>query len=190
MKLHTLLLSGLLAFSTVLSAASISIVPASGTVSTGGTVALDIVVTDVTDLYVWQLDLLFDPSAFQATGADPGPIFGSTGNFYAGDIDNTAGTVTFVMDMLNGDVPGFTGGGLLTTIYLTAGAVGGPFAFDLLNVWAADSMFGDIVFDGINGASVSITDGSGVVVPEPSTFALTALGLAAAVFAARRARRA
>ena len=85
------------------------------TASVGDEFAVDVNISNVTDLYAWQLDLAFDPSVLAADPLGPtegsflsgaGPTF-----FIGGTVDNVGGTVSNNADTLEGPIPGATGGG-------------------------------------------------------------------------------
>src|SRR5271165_813903 len=82
---------------------TLSISPASSTVSNGSTFSMDVNISDVTDLSAFQFDLSFDPSILQATGTiTEGNFFLSGGGFVPGTIDNSLGTITFNANTLLG----------------------------------------------------------------------------------------
>ena len=93
----------------------LSVSPASSTVTNGSTFAVDVNISGVTDLYNFQFDLGFNPAVIQATNVLEGAFLSGGGStfFLPGTIDNTAGSITFNADTLEGMIPGVSGGGIL-----------------------------------------------------------------------------
>ena len=153
------------------------VAPASSTVSVGDIFAVDVNISDVTDLAAFQFDLSFDPSIVQATGMiTEGSFFQSGGGFLPGTIDNSLGTIVFNANTLLGPGPGVDGSGTLVVFDFTAIAAGtsalniDPTTFILL-----DSSGGFIDATTANG-SVTVQGTTGVV-PEPSALMLLGVGL-------------
>lgn len=142
-------------------------------VQPGSSFQLTVGASDVTDLYAYQFDVQFDPSLFRATGVSAGGFLSGAGEtfFSGGDIDNTAGTISFIFETLIGDMPGANGSGELVQISFEAiGPFGSRGDFTLANVVALDANLGSL--------DVAVTDGS-VGIPEPSSLAMAVLALGA-----------
>ena len=138
--------------------------------------SLDVAITDVVDLYAYQFDVSFDPALMQASDITEGAFLSGGGatNFFAGLIDNTAGTIMFTADTLQGFVSGVTGSGILASINFNALDLGSS-AIALSNVQLLDSNLDDI-----SASITSIGDGSITVsqqVPEIGILWLVASGL-------------
>ena len=140
--------------------------------SQGSTFAIDVNIANVSDLYAFQLDLSFNPSVLQATSILEGAFLPGGGPtfFIPGAIDNTAGSVTFNADTLQGAIPGVNGSGTLIQFDFTAVGNGTSF-LNLGNIILQDSSLGVI--------SNSATNGSAMVaaVPEPSSLMLLIAGM-------------
>jgi hypothetical protein len=136
---------------------------------------LDLTVSaqDVADLFAYQFTLNFDPALVAAISAAEGSFLprGGATFFSPGDIDNSAGSVSFVFATLLGPVGGVDGSGDLVT-----------FSFDVQQGGFAQFSLSDVLFLDSAGADIAV-DVRDVVakVPEPATLALVALGLVAAL---------
>src|SRR5271169_1310827 len=105
--------------------ADLTVDPLTATSATGGTFTVDVNVSNVSDLYGYQLDLTFNPSVLSAVSITEGSFLQSGGNtttFLPGTIDNVGGTIALNADTINGAVPGVTGSGEL--IAFTFDAIG------------------------------------------------------------------
>jgi len=154
-----------------------------GVAQPGSSFQLAVDASDVTDLYAYQFDVQFDPTLFRATGITGGSFLSGAGDtfFGGGDIDNTAGTISFIFETLIGDVAGASGSGELVQISFEAiGPFGTRSDFTLTNVYALDS--------NQNLVDVAVVDGS-VGIPEPSSLAMAVLALGALGAGARRRLR-
>jgi general secretion pathway protein D len=182
MRLASLGFFLLLAASSASAAAVVSAVPGISSVGLGGTFTLAVEISDVTDLYAYQLDVNYDPAvlAAQSVAEDTFLAQGGSTIFVAGTIDNSGGSVANNGDSLDGFVPGVTGSGVLLDIVFQ-GVDLGHSDLDLANVELLDSNFDDIPFTLQSGA-VDVT------APEPSAALLMAaagLYLAARLASAR-----
>jgi hypothetical protein len=171
---------GSLLFLTISVAAAAPIVqidPVSQLAVQGDSLSVDVIVSDVTDLYAFQFDLVFDPTLLQATSSSEGLFLPSGGTtfFVPGAIDNVNGIISFIADTLISPVPGVTGSGDLAAISFTALA-SGTSILNLSNVLFLDSALNEIGNLTATGGSVTI-DPRSTPVPEPSTLGLLALGL-------------
>jgi hypothetical protein len=158
-----------------LTAATISILPASSSVAVGQTFSLTVQVTGAADLYGYQFDIGFDPTKLLATSVTEGPFLLGAGPtlFTPGLINNVGGSINGNSDLLNGAIPGANGNGTLLTVSFKALSTGTS-NLSLLNLLALNS-FGQGLTYTTSTAAVNVTG-----VPEPAAFALlatTGLGL-------------
>jgi len=113
----------------------VEIDPASTQVAIDGTVDVDIVIADVTDLYAASVHLTFDPALLEVVDADPGradvqiipgsfpgPSEGPS-DVTANSADNVAGTIDYDVTLLN-DASPVTGSGTMATIRFRGKATG------------------------------------------------------------------
>jgi hypothetical protein len=92
------------------------------------TFTVDIVVSDVANLYGWQFTLYYDSSLLNGTAITEGSFLKGVGNTYFvsslnDDYDATHGIMTAACSLL-GNVPGTAGSGTLATIAFTSKAFG------------------------------------------------------------------
>lgn len=129
---------------------------------------------DVADLYAYQFTLNFDPGLLNGLAATEGAFLSGAGStfFYPGEIDNTAGSVTFLFNTLVGAIGGVDGSGDLATFSFDV-VQGGFASFSLSDVFLLDSAGGIISVD-TQDLVVQVGE-----VPEPGSLWLAALGLVA-----------
>lgn len=141
------------------------------TTATG--IDLTVSAQDVADLFAYQFTLNFDATLMAAVSATEGSLLPSGGPtlFSPGDIDNSAGAISFVFATLLGPVDGVDGSGDLVTFSFDV-QQGGFANFSLSDVLFLDSALADIAVDVRDVVAQ---------VPEPATLALVALGLVAAL---------
>ena len=179
-----LALCGLLTTIVVNAAPSITLSgPAS--VSAGGVITLNVVATDLADLFAYQFDVKFNAGLFHAVGSSEGAFLRTAGAtlYNGGSIDNTSGSMSFVFGTLLGDGAGASGSGILATLnfFSPSPSATGAGLFSLANVSALTSALADIPVQ-TSGISVA-------VVPEPATTGLFAAGLGAGWLMRRRMSR-
>jgi hypothetical protein len=144
------------------------------TVSQGSSLAVDVNIASVTDLYGFQFDLGFNPSVLMATMVSEGAFLPSGGStfFIPGTIDNTNGIVAATADTLTGAMSGVTGSGTLAVFDFTAIANGST-GLTLSNVILVDS----------KGNLINTVGNT----PEPNALALFAVTLLGALGLRRKA---
>lgn len=164
----------------------VSISPAGANVSVGSSVSFDVTISNVTDLFAFQFDLVFNPLVLNASSVLEGGFLGTGGStvFAAGTIDNVLGTVSSVTDSLVGPVSGVSsvGPAVLASTKFVATAFGVS-SIDIFNILLLDSNLDIINFQAVNG-TVTATP-----VPEPATLTLVAIGLVGAARLRRRRHR-
>ena len=94
----------------------LSIEPSSINVAVGNTFSVSLMITDVVDLYSWEVRIDFDPNAIECIGAEEGPFLISVGptTWPAPLINNTAGYIQMACALLA--PPGASGSGILADI--------------------------------------------------------------------------
>ena len=180
----TLLIAG--SALTTLAGPVLSITPSVNNVQVGDTFSLFLNVTSVTDLYAWQVDIDFGPAGLMNAGViTEGGFLGAGTSFFAGTTNNGAATILALANTLNGSVPGINGSGVLAEISFSALGIGAA-TVSLSNIQLLDSNLDSIFPDPAVDGTVNIT-ASGGNIPEPSTFILLSIGLAAGAILRRRA---
>jgi len=97
---------------------SCPIVYLSPRISTGQTFKVDIVVSNITNLYAWEAKAIFDPTIMAARSLDDGDLLGKRGmpwGWMEKSIDDTNGVIRLNQTLL-GDVPGVNGSGVLASV--------------------------------------------------------------------------
>ena len=166
--------------------------PSASTVNVGATVELRIEIADVTDLFFYNFDLLFDPNILEYVDIVEG-AFLKSGDFPDTEFilpgEENPGIVSFISNAVRGDT-GVTGGGTLaiaTFLAVSPGisAISIPESLNepdqpLLDLTFGDSEFNLITFAQINGASVRVNQAQSVPdVPSPTVLLISVLALAA-----------
>ncbi len=157
--------------------ATLSVQPASSTISPAGTVTLDVDIAGVTDLYAYQFDVVFGAATVSATSEAEGDFLASGGTtfFLPGSVDNVGGSIAATANTLIGAISGVNGDGTLVVLTFT-GLAPGTTSVDFANVLLYDSNFNSIDFT-TEAASVTVQGGGGVPAPEPSSLMLLGFGL-------------
>jgi general secretion pathway protein D len=169
-------------------AARIAVSPNVKEVRPGESFGLDILATDVSDLFSFQFDLSFDPALLRATDVREGAFLPSGGTtfFVPGVIDNNAGTITFTTDSLIGAIPGVSGNGAIAEIEFQALAPGSSsVSFSntiLLN--SGSSVLDAVAVDGVVNISDAVTP-----IPEPHSALLLTGGIGVLLALAHRSHR-
>ncbi|PZP35686.1 MAG: PEP-CTERM sorting domain-containing protein [Roseateles depolymerans] len=142
-------------------------------VTLGSGVDVQLLVSGVSDLFAYQLAFNFDPTVLQVGSVTEGAFLGTGGEttWFGGATDNATGSVSFIINSLNGAVPGVNGSGVLATIHFdTVGA--GTSSISFSETTLLDSTITAIATQSVAG-SVTVS-----AVPEPSSYLLMALGAA------------
>jgi hypothetical protein len=138
---------------------------------------IDVVASDMVDLYAYQFDLVFDPTRLQyVDGAFEGAFLSTAGPTFFFEGIPSPGSIQFVFDSLIGPGPGAAGGGVLARFDFI-GVDRGLTTLSLANVLALDTS-GNLIDVQLASADVTI--------PEPGTLGLLALALTGCVAALRR----
>ena len=150
--------------------------PTPNPVTVGSSVDLNVMISDIADLYAYEFTLTFDARLLRATAITEGGFLGTAGTTFGdtGVIDNAAGTISFVFNTLLGPVPGAYGSGSLARVrFESLGAGSSPVGF---SEWLfLDSVSNDIVV----GAEAAVVQAVVQDVPEPATYLLFGVGLVA-----------
>jgi hypothetical protein len=120
----------------------------------GETFTVNITISDVTDLYVWQAGMTFNPSVLECIGIAEGEFLKRAGVptlWTPGSIDNTIGKIHYSACSITGPNPGVSGSGQLMSItFRVKGS--GTSALHLTDVLLFDSNLNSIApvytFDG------------------------------------------
>ena len=162
--------------------ATVSVVPASYTVSAVGTsFTVNVTVQNVEDLYGWALKIYYPNDVLNGTNVTEGSFL-KTGGFstvfidvnFTDDYNATDGVVN-VLCTRTGNVLGENGTGTLATITFKSVSTGGPQTLHLADIELSDSNLGAIPF--------SQVDGKVTVLPELSTVLILPLLVASATVA-------
>jgi len=142
----------------------ISVDPVSQTVSAGATMSITVGCVPQQPVKAFELKILFNPSLLQATVVSEGDLFdGYTTFFNPGVINNVAGTIVNVYDLIVG--PGnVSGAGSLVMINFTAKSTSGTSPLSLYDVRMTNEV--DYIEVSVSSASVIVTGGSS---PPPYT---------------------
>lgn len=157
-------------------AAPILIVSSSATEVVAGTsfnIAINI--DDVSDLFSYNVSLLYNPATVQFNSLTEGVFLGLGGStFFISGIDDLVGKISFSGASLIGAIPGVSGSGNLLDFMFT-GLAAGNAAFPVTDLLLLDSSLTDIAVS-TRSALVQITDRSDGAIPVPSVLLLLLIG--------------
>jgi Dockerin type I domain/Cohesin domain len=162
--LQTILLTMSVSSASLLGSPLIIVEPSNSNPTVGENFTVNVVASDVTDLYAFQFDLGFDPNVVEVDDVTEGPFLAGGGStfFIPGTIDNVGGSVSDNADTLLTAISGVSGSGTLATFELTALA-SGESSLSAFNLILLDSSVSEIDAAVQNG-SVTV---SSVATPEP-----------------------
>jgi hypothetical protein len=166
---------------------TLSITPMPASATPGSTLGVDVTISDIADLYIYQFSLAFDASVLQAGTVSLGNFLEGSGLATLGDpgtVDNAAGTISYAFNSLLGPESGVAGSGLLLHIDFNTLAAGSS-GLNFSDVLFLDSNGADIAVNAVNGSVTVAAPPSGEV-PEPATWMLVGLGAVAAATLRRR----
>jgi PKD repeat protein len=145
----------------------VSIVPASVTVSAGTNFTLVVNCSPARPVKGYELKVSFNPSFLQVTNVSEGDFFGGYTTFFnPGTIDNQAGTIINIYDLIVGQ-GNVTSNGSLVTIGFIAGSYSGSSAVTLYGVHVTNET--QYINVSVSSGSVTVTGGSSPPVnPPPS----------------------
>lgn len=108
------------------SQAFLEVDPRISVVAPGEAFSIDITVTNVTDLYAFQINMTFDPAVLNCTNVDEGPFLGTAGSTWWQDvtINNYDGWVFFGDSLFPAPPDGATGSGDLAMVTFNVVAEG------------------------------------------------------------------
>lgn len=151
----------------------LNVQPSTPNPTVGENFTVNVVASDVTDLYAFQFDLGFDPTILEVDSVNEGPFLAGGGStlFIPGTIDNVGGSVSNNADSLLTAISGVTGSGTLVTFDLTALAPGFS-SLSAFNVILLDSSLSGIDAT-VNNSSVTVPSSA---VPEPRYVGLIVCG--------------
>ncbi len=135
-----MLLSGLFIIPVAAATTTVKINPASQTVSTGSTFTVSVLCVPGQSIKSYELKVVFNPSLLKANSVTKGNIFnGYSTYFNAGTIDNSAGTIKNIFNVILG--PGsVSSSGTFVTISFTAKSTTGTSSINLNNVGVTNSV--------------------------------------------------
>ncbi len=145
----------------------VSIYPVNQTVSAGDVLSVTIMCSPQQVVKAFELKVSFDPSLLQATNVTEGDIFdGFTTFFYAGVINNSAGTIMNIYDLIVGE-GNVTETGSLVLITFTAKSYNGTSAVNLYDVLMTNET--DYIEVNVFSGGVTVIEGSDPPdIPPPS----------------------
>jgi PKD repeat protein len=152
------LFSSVSSFAEASGSSIISISPMSQTVSSGGSVTVTVHFVPERPVKAFEFKVSFDPSLLQATSVAEGGFFGGFTTFFnPGTINNQAGTIVSVFDLIVGD-GNVTGPGVFVTIGFTALSSSGTSAVTLYDVRVTNET--EYIGVTVNSATVTVEGSS------------------------------
>jgi chitodextrinase len=138
--------------------ATVTVTPASQTVNTSSTFSISITCVPQQPVKAFELKLSFNPSLLRATAVTQGTLFAGYNTFFnAGEIDNTAGHIINIYNLIIG--PGnVTSGGSLVQINFTAKSTSGTSSLSLYEVRLTNET--EYLSINVVSGAVTITGGS------------------------------
>lgn len=136
----------------------ITLTPANQTVFAGDTVSIAVVCSPQQAIKAFELKVSFDPSLLQAITVSEGDMFETFTTFFsAGIINNTAGTIVDIYDLIIG-VGNVTNTGTLVVMNFTATSLNGTSPLSLYDVQVTnESDYLEVI---VTSGSVTVTGGS------------------------------
>jgi hypothetical protein len=146
-------------------ATAIAVTPASLTVSAGSSFNMTVNCSPARPVKAFELKVSFDPSLLHANNVTEGDIFhGYATFFHNGTIDNQAGTIVNVYDLIIG--PGIViNNGSFVTLAFTAGPYSGSSPVTLYGVHVTNET--EYINVSLGSASVTVTGGTAPPSPPP-----------------------
>lgn len=145
----------------------------------GSNVDVNVMISDIADMYSYEFKLAFDATRFKAIGVTQGAFLGTGGATFGdtGEIDNAAGTISLIYNVLVGPVPGVSGSGSLANI-----------TFEALSAGTSSLTFSEVLFLDSAGddIAVSVEPAAIQAVPEPASYLLFGVGMVAVGLLRRR----
>lgn len=151
--------------------------------ATGGGTDVDVVISNISDLYGYNFSVNYDPSLLSVGSVASGPFLGDAQTAFQGVAELDPGQIFFAYGSLYGFVPGISGSGTLLSFHVDALAPGVA-ALTFSDMLFLDSQLGDIAVSAVDGA----IGAAPAAVPEPASALL--LGIGAAALLGRRRRQA
>jgi len=146
-----ILLFGITTIIVAADTSTVSIDPLSQTVSSGEDFTVNVSCVPGQPIKSFEFKLSFDPSLLQINSVTEGDIFSNYSTFFSsGTIDNTAGTVVDIYDLIVGS-GNVSGSGTFVTISCTAKDTAGVSSLDLYEVGVTDEA---------GYLSITVNDGS------------------------------
>jgi hypothetical protein len=151
MIISMVILSGTLIIPVGAAVTTVKVDPLSQTVSTGKTFSVNVLCVPVQSIKSYELKVVYNPSLIKANSVTKGNIFNGYSTFFnAGTIDNTAGTISNIYNVILGS-GSVSSSGTFITISFTAKSTVGTSTIKLNNVGVTNN---------IGYIPISITNGS------------------------------
>jgi len=151
MMISMIILSGTLIIPVTAATTTVKVDPLSQTKSIGSTFTVNVFCVPAQSIKSYELKVVFNPSLIKANSVTKGNIFnGYTTFFNAGTIDNTAGTISNIYNVILG-TGSVSSSGTFVTISFTAKSTLGTSSIKLSNVGVTNN---------IGYIPISITNGS------------------------------